>query len=76
MARTPNANESSRLYLRPSSEVEAYLEELARIGIHGKTKSEVAKTLVGNSVVELINAGFLDKRRAGRRKPTGGRTKR
>ena len=76
MARTPNANDSSRLYLRPSSEVEAYLEELARIGIHGKTKSEVAKTLVGNAVVELINSGFLEKRRARRRKPSSVRIKR
>ena len=62
VARVPNENGSSRLHLRPSAEVEAYLDALARIGVHGKTRSEVAKTLVGNAIVELINSGFISQR--------------
>ena len=67
MARERNKNESARLYIRPSAAVVSYLEELARLGVHGTTPSEVAKTLVGNEIERLMRDGVLD--RQGRRRP-------
>jgi hypothetical protein len=63
MPRSPNENETSRISIRASAEVGAYLDELAVIGIHGKTRSEVAKTLLGNEVERLIRDGLLGVRR-------------
>lgn len=59
MPRSPNENETSRISIRPSAEVGAYLDELAVIGIHGKTRSEVAKTLLGNEIERLVREGVL-----------------
>ena len=42
------------IHIRASAEIVAYLEELAEIGIHGKTPSEVAKSLIGQGVERLI----------------------
>ena len=52
-----------KITIRPSSEIDRYLGELARIGIHGKTKAEVAKTLVAHEVERLIKEGILTLRR-------------
>lgn len=62
MPREPNENESARLYIRPSANMRAYLEELARLGVHGTTASEVAKTLVGYEIERLMREDILDKR--------------
>jgi hypothetical protein len=59
MPRKPNANKTTRLTVSLSSEVVAYLDELARIGIHGKTASEVAKTLIGNGIERLVKDGIV-----------------
>ena len=63
MARAPNENDSSRLYVRTSAEVAAYLGQLAEIGIHGTTRSEVAKTLIGYEIERLLREGVLQVRR-------------
>ncbi len=56
-----------KVVIRPSSEIELYLQELADIGIHGKTKAEVAKALVQNEVERLVRERFIELR--GRRRP-------
>jgi hypothetical protein len=72
--RNPNDIEGARIYISTSAEVKGYLQDLAEIGIHGKTKSEVAKTLVGYEIERLIREGVLQlrrkpsKRRASRRR--------
>jgi hypothetical protein len=63
VAREVNGTDSVRIYIRTSAEIAAYLEELVRIGVHGKTPSEVAKTLVGYEVERLIRERFLELRR-------------
>lgn len=45
--------------IRPSSEIEAYLQDLADLGIHGKTKAEVAKALVQNEIERLVRERFI-----------------
>jgi len=59
MARRPNKNNSATILIRPSAEVAFYLDELASIGIHGKTRAEVAKTMVGTEVERLIREGIV-----------------
>ena len=56
--------EGTRINVRASEEVVAYLDELAQIGIHGKTRTEVAKTLISVGVERLIRDGFLKLRTA------------
>lgn len=51
--------QTKRLGVRFSSRVATYLDELARLGIHGTTAPEVAKKLVENEVERLIREGFL-----------------
>lgn len=51
--------QTGSIHVRPSSEVIAYLDDLAKIGIHGKTPSEVAKTLIGNEIERLVREGVL-----------------
>lgn len=63
MPKKPNPVESARVFIRPSKEVAAYLDELALLGIHGKTRSEVATALVGRGIERLIREGFLKLRR-------------
>ncbi len=71
MAGEDNGNGSERVNLRLSPEIVAYLERLAELGIHGKTPSEVAKTLIGREIERLIREDFLtiSGRRAKRRRP-------
>ena len=59
MPRKPNKNRTVPVTIRSSEEVAAYLETLARVGIHGKTQAEVAKTLVGNEIERLIREGII-----------------
>lgn len=62
MARRAN-DASSRISLRVSTEVAGYLEQLSKLGIHGKTPTEVAKTLIGYEVERLIREGILTLRK-------------
>jgi len=59
VARDPNENGTARVDIRPSEEIAAYLDQLATMGIHGKTRSEVARTLVGYEIERLIREGIL-----------------
>ena len=59
MPRKPNENKAGRVFISPSAEVVRYLEELAKIGIHGKTAAEVAKTLIGYEIERLVREGIL-----------------
>lgn len=53
------SDDPKRIYITPSAEIMAYLDELAEIGIHGKTRSEVAKTFVGTEVERMIREGII-----------------
>jgi phage replication-related protein YjqB (UPF0714/DUF867 family) len=59
MPRKPNKHETTEILIRPSTEIASYLDNLAAIGIHGKTRAEVAKTLVGSGIERLIREGIL-----------------
>lgn len=59
MSFMPKDDKGTRINIRASKEVVGYLDDLARIGIHGKTRTEVAKTLISNAVERLIKDGFL-----------------
>ena len=53
-----------RLNLRVQSQLCEYLQELADLGIHGDTRSDVARTLLTYEVERLIRDGFLKLRQA------------
>jgi hypothetical protein len=57
--RQPNLSETTRVAVSLSSELAAYLDDLVEIGIHGKTRSEVAKSLISVEAERLIRDGFL-----------------
>ncbi len=52
-------NGNKRVSISASSEIRYYLEELAELGIHGKTPTEVAKSLISNEIERLIKDGIL-----------------
>ena len=68
MPRRPNENKTVDIHVSASEEVAAYLKQLAKIGIHGKTPSEVAKFLIGAEVERLVREGILNLRRLATRK--------
>lgn len=49
----------ARLSLRPTAELNAYLERLAKLGIHGKTRADVALNLLSREIERLITQGFI-----------------
>jgi len=59
MPRKHNKHDTTEILIRPSAEIASYLDILAAIGIHGKTRAEVAKTLVGAEIERLIREGIL-----------------
>jgi hypothetical protein len=61
--RKPNQHKTADIHITASAEVEAYLDELARMGIHGKTAAEVAKVLIGIEIERLIRERILKLRR-------------
>lgn len=52
-------NENYRINIRTSPEISGFLEQLVTIGIHGKTKSEVAKALISNEIERFIRDGLI-----------------
>ena len=52
-------SDSSRVALRPSSQVVMYLDELVEIGIYGKTRTEVVDGMVSREIERLIRDGVL-----------------
>jgi hypothetical protein len=53
----------ARIYLRPSSGILEYIDQLAELGVHGQTPTEVAEGLIGREVERLIKEDFLLKAR-------------
>lgn len=56
-------SDNCRVNIRTSPEITDFLEQLADIGVHGKTKSEVAKTLISNEIERLIREGMISLRK-------------
>ena len=54
-----NSDRAERLNLTLTIEQKRYLDDLAHIGIHGKTASEVAKVLISREIERLIKDGVL-----------------
>ena len=50
---------TKRINLRVQPKFHAYLEELARLGIHGDNPTEVAKVLLTLQVERLVREGFI-----------------
>jgi hypothetical protein len=42
-----------------------YLEELSKLGTHGTSVTDVAKTLIEEGIRQAIKDGFLNRRREG-----------
>jgi hypothetical protein len=57
--RSRNGEDSVRCDIRPSSDQAAYLDDLVRIGLYGKTRTEVARYLVVQGLDRLVHAGVL-----------------
>jgi hypothetical protein len=51
--------EGERLNIRMSSALHAYLGDLSDLGLHGDTRSDVARTLLAGQVERLIREGFI-----------------
>lgn len=63
MARTKNLVETSRLTFSPSAEIVSYIDDLVRIGIHGKARADVVNAMVIREIERLIREGFLQLRK-------------
>lgn len=57
--RPTSESDCVRCDIRPSSEQAAYLDDLARLGLYGKTRTEVARYLVVHGLERLVQAGIL-----------------
>jgi hypothetical protein len=64
VAADEKVNGTERVNLRLSTELCAYLDQLAEIGIHGKTPTEVGKTLIAIEVERLVREGVLKLRKS------------
>ena len=47
----------------PSAEVVGYVDDLVRLGIHGKGRADVVNAMVVREVERLIKEGFLELRK-------------
>jgi len=54
-----NSERAERVYLTLTKEQYMYLEKLAKLGIHGKSVSEVSKSLISREIERLISSGFI-----------------
>jgi hypothetical protein len=61
--RPRTGDDGTRCDIRPSSEQAAYLDDLVRVGLYGKTRTEVARYLVVRGLERLVEAGVLALRR-------------
>ena len=62
MPRPKNLVETARLTFSPSTEVVAYLDDLVKLGIHGKGRADVVNAMVVREIERLIKEGFLQLR--------------
>ena len=63
MSRSKNQVGTVRVSISMSTELAAYLDDLVKLGIHGKGRSEIANTMVAREVERLITQGFLTLRK-------------
>lgn len=61
--RAKNLVETARVTFSPSAEVVAYLDDLVKLGIHGKCKADVVNAMVVREIERLIREGFLQLRK-------------
>lgn len=59
MGKQKNTAATTRITINTSTEIAAYLDDLVSIGIHGKTRAEVAERLVSTTIQQLIKDGLL-----------------
>lgn len=57
--RPTNGDDGFRCDIRPSAEQAAYLDDLVRIGLYGRTRTDVARYLVVQGLERLVQAGIL-----------------
>lgn len=57
--RPSNGDEGVRCDIRPSSEQASYLDDLVRIGLYGRTRTEVARYLLVQGLERLVQSGIL-----------------
>ena len=57
--RPPNGDDGIRCDLRPSADQAGYLDDLVKLGLYGKTRTEVARYLVVQGLERLVQAGIL-----------------
>lgn len=55
--------ETTRLTFSPSAEVVSYVDDLVRLGIHGKARADVVNAMVVREIERLIKEGFLQLRK-------------
>lgn len=63
MPRAKNLVETTRLTFSPSAEIVAYVDDLVRLGIHGKGRADVVNAMVVREIERLIKEGFLQLRK-------------
>lgn len=63
VARAKNLVETTRLTFSPSAEIVSYVDDLVRLGIHGKGRADVVNAMVVREVERLIKEGFLQLRK-------------
>jgi len=59
MARRPNASKSERLTISVTPQINAYLQGLVERGLYGKTRTEVAGTMLARGIESVIEHGHL-----------------
>jgi hypothetical protein len=61
--RAKNLVGTARLTFSPSAEVVGYLDDLVKLGIHGKGRADVVNAMVVREIERLIREGFLQLRK-------------
>ena len=60
MAR-PQIPDKTRIVVAGNAQIAAFLDRLAKTGLYGATRAEVAKTLITDSIKRLIDEQFFAK---------------
>jgi hypothetical protein len=65
----PKIPDKTRIVIAGNAQIAAYLDDLAKTGLYGATRAEVAKTLITESIKRLIDEEFFAKVAQSPRKP-------